>query len=104
MADASALRDSLQSIDERAEEDMSERDVENLFLERGFYDGLDYEGTGTDLRSEFTLPNDRRPDYITLDTKQSRRCTSSRPPDATSRPTSHSCLATWSTCGRSTAC
>ena len=70
MADASALRDSLQSIDERAEEDMSERDVENLFLERGFYDGLDYEGTGTDLRSEFTLPNDRRPDYITLDTNE----------------------------------
>jgi len=46
---------------------MSERDVENLFLERGFYDSLGYEGTGTDLRSEFTLPDDRRPDYLTLD-------------------------------------
>jgi hypothetical protein len=70
MADASALRDSLRSIAERAKEDMSERDVENLFLERGFYDALDYEGTGTDLRSEFTLPDDRRPDYITLDTNE----------------------------------
>ncbi len=49
---------------------MSERDVENLFLERGFYDALDYEGTGTDLRSEFTLPDDRRPDYITLDSNE----------------------------------
>nr|WP_236039586.1 N-6 DNA methylase [Halomicroarcula salinisoli] len=49
---------------------MSERDVENLFLEHGFYDALDYEGTGTDLRSEFTLSDDRRPDYITLDSNE----------------------------------
>ncbi len=49
---------------------MSERDVENLFLETGFYDALGYEGTGTDLRSEFTLPDDRRPDYITLDSNE----------------------------------
>jgi type I restriction-modification system DNA methylase subunit len=70
MADAAALHDSLQSIAEQANEDMSERDVENLFLEQGFYDALDYEGTGTDLRSEFTLPDDRRPDYITLDTNE----------------------------------
>ncbi len=42
MADAAALHDSLQSI-----------------AEQGFYDALDYEGTGTDLRSEFTLPDDR---------------------------------------------
>jgi hypothetical protein len=70
MADASALHESLHAIAERADENMSERDVENLFLERGFYDALDYEGTGTDLRSEFTLPDDRRPDYITLDTNE----------------------------------
>ena len=49
---------------------MSERDVENLFLETGFYDALGYEGTGTDIRSEFTLPDDRRPDYVTLDTNE----------------------------------
>ncbi|MFB6184206.1 MAG: N-6 DNA methylase, partial [Haloarculaceae archaeon] len=70
MADTSALYDALMSIAERTDEDMSERDVENLFLEQGFYDALDYEGTGTDLRSEFTLPDDRRPDYITLDTNE----------------------------------
>jgi len=70
MADAVALHDSLRSIAEQTDEDMSERDVENLFLERGFYDTLDYRGTGTDLRSEFTLPDERRPDYITLDTNE----------------------------------
>jgi len=70
MADPSALHDSLQAIAGQVDGDMSERDVENLFLERGFYDALDYEGTGTDLRSEFTLPDDRRPDYITLDSNE----------------------------------
>lgn len=49
---------------------MSERDVENLFFETGFYDALGYEGTGIDIRSEFTLPDDKRPDYITLDSTE----------------------------------
>jgi len=70
MPDASAVQESLVSVSERADDDMSERDVENLFLEQGFYDTLNYEGTGTDIRSEFTLPDDRRPDYITLDTNE----------------------------------
>jgi hypothetical protein len=70
MPDATALQDALGSIVARADDDMSERDVENLFLETGFYDALGFEGTGTDLRSEFTLPDDRRPDYITLDTNE----------------------------------
>jgi hypothetical protein len=70
MPDSSALHDSLQSIAEQVDEDMSERDVENLFLEHGFYGALGYEGTGTDLRSEFTLPDERRPDYITLDSNE----------------------------------
>jgi len=70
MPDASALQESLTAISERTDDDMSERDVENLFLENGFYDALSFEGTGTDLRSEFTLPDDRRPDYITLDTNE----------------------------------
>jgi hypothetical protein len=70
MPDAAALHDYLHAIAERTDEDMSERDVENLFLEQGFYDALDYVGTGTDLRSEFTLPDDRRPDYITLDSNE----------------------------------
>ena len=70
MPDASSFFDSLDSIGSRAGGDMSERDVENLFIETGFYDALGYEGTGTDIRSEFTLPDDRRPDYITLDTNE----------------------------------
>jgi hypothetical protein len=70
MPDATSLYESLTSISSRTNEDMSERDVENLFLETGFYDALGYEGTGTDIRSEFTLPDDRRPDYITLDTNE----------------------------------
>jgi type I restriction-modification system DNA methylase subunit len=49
---------------------MSERDVENLFLETGFYRSLGYEGTGVDIRSEYTLPDDRRPDFVTLDNNE----------------------------------
>ncbi|WP_134670509.1 Eco57I restriction-modification methylase domain-containing protein [Halorussus marinus] len=70
MADASGLHDALHAIAKQTDGEMSERDVENLFLERGFYDALDYEGTGVDLRSEFTLPDDRRPDYLTLDNNE----------------------------------
>ena len=70
MSDAAAVSKSLHAIGTRTAGDMSERDVENLFLETGFYDALGFEGTGTDLRSEFTLPDDRRPDYITLDSNE----------------------------------
>lgn len=71
MPSESDLHDSLQAIADRVNDDMSERDVENLFLETGFYDALGYQGTGTDIRSEFTLPDDRRPDYITLNNNES---------------------------------
>ncbi len=50
---------------------MSEKDVENAFLNEGFYSALGYEGAGHDLRSEWTLPDDRRPDYVTLDANES---------------------------------
>lgn len=70
MSDVASFVDALSAIGSRADEDMSERDVENLFLETGFYEALGYEGTGTDIRSEFTLPDDRRPDYVTLDTNE----------------------------------
>jgi hypothetical protein len=70
MPEVSSFFDSLNAIGSRTDDDMSERDVENLFLETGFYDALGYEGTGTDIRSEFTLPDNRRPDYITLDTNE----------------------------------
>lgn len=71
MPSASDFNDSLKTIADRVNDDMSERDVENLFLEAGFYELLGYEGTGTDIRSEFTLPDDRRPDYITLNSNES---------------------------------
>jgi hypothetical protein len=70
MTDRSAFYDRLHAIADRVDDDMSERDVENVFLEKGFYRALDYAGTGTDLRSEFSLPDDRRPDLITLDTNE----------------------------------
>jgi len=70
MADPAAVSEALRNVADATDEDMSERDVESLFLEQEFYDALDYEGTGTDLRSEFTLPDARRPDYITLDTNE----------------------------------
>lgn len=69
MAEASSLSESVASIADRVSDDMSERGVENLFLETGFYDVLGYAGTGTDIRSEFTLP-DSPPDYVTLDTNE----------------------------------
>lgn len=49
---------------------MNERDVENLFLGTGFYRSLGYEGTGVDIRSEYTLSDDRRPDFVTLDSNE----------------------------------
>jgi len=61
MADPSALHDSLQAIAGQVDGDMSERDVENLFLERGFYDALDYEGTGTDLEASSPFPTTDAP-------------------------------------------
>jgi len=71
MPDATALSDALSTIAARVDDDMSESDVENVFLEAGFYDALGYEGTGADIRSELTLPDNRRPDHITLDTNES---------------------------------
>ncbi len=70
MATSASVYTALDEVGSRLSPDMSERDVENLFLETGFYRALGYEGTGVDIRSEFTLPNDRRPDYITLDSNE----------------------------------
>jgi hypothetical protein len=49
---------------------MSERDIESLFIETGFYDALGYDGIGADIRSEYSLQDNRRPDYITLDNNE----------------------------------
>jgi len=44
MPDTSAILDSLHGIASRLDEDMSEKDVENAFLNEGFYTNLGYEG------------------------------------------------------------
>ena len=66
MAAAASVFQALNDIGSKLQPEMSERDVENLFIETGFYTSLGYEGTGVDIRSEYTLPDDRRPDFITL--------------------------------------
>lgn len=71
MTAVAGFLDALSGIASRISEDMSEKDVENAFLNEGFYDALGYEGAGYDLRSEWSLPDDRRPDYVTLDENES---------------------------------
>ncbi|ELZ40626.1 type i restriction-modification system methyltransferase subunit [Halorubrum saccharovorum DSM 1137] len=71
MSDTSAILDSLHGIASRLDADMTEKDVENAFLNENFYTHLGYKGTGHDLRSEWTLPDNRRPDYVTLDSNES---------------------------------
>ena len=71
MPDSSGILDALHGISSRLNEDMSEKDVENTFLNEDFYTLLGYEGAGHDLRSEWTLPDNRRPDYVTLDSNES---------------------------------
>ncbi|UBF20938.1 type IIG restriction modification enzyme [Haloarcula virus HCTV-8] len=71
MVDTSEFLESLHGIASRLDEDMSEKDVENAFLNENFFNILGYEGAGYDLRSEWTLPDDRRPDYVTLDESES---------------------------------
>ena len=61
------VAEALRNIADRTSDDMSEKDVENAFLNEQFYSLLGYQGAGHDLRSEMTLPDNRRPDYITLD-------------------------------------
>lgn len=67
MPDAAEIVDLLHGIASRISDGMSEQDVENAFLNEKFYGAFGYEGAGHDLRSEFSLPDDRRPDYVTLD-------------------------------------
>lgn len=71
MGESDTLFDSLLGIADRIDDGMSEKDVENAFLNEGFYSLLGYEGAGTDVRSELTLPDNKRPDYIALDSTES---------------------------------
>jgi Type I restriction enzyme R protein N terminus (HSDR_N). len=70
MATSSSVYTALNEIGSRVQPGMSESDVENLFIETEFYRSLGYEGTGIDIRSEYTLPDDRRPDFVTLDSNE----------------------------------
>lgn len=71
MIDTSGVLEGLHGIASRLDEDMTEKDVENAFLNENFYSHLGYKGTGHDLRSEWSLPDNRRPDYVTLDDNES---------------------------------
>ncbi|WP_224268648.1 Eco57I restriction-modification methylase domain-containing protein [Haloprofundus salinisoli] len=71
MTDTSAFLEALHGIGSRIDGDMSEKDVENAFLNENFYSLLGYSGAGHDLRSEWTLPDNKRPDYVTLDANES---------------------------------
>lgn len=71
MTDTTDFSRVLSGIGSRVNEDMSEKDVENAFLNEGFYANLGYKGAGYDLRSEWALPDQRRPDYVTLDDNES---------------------------------
>ncbi|ODR80094.1 restriction endonuclease [Haladaptatus sp. W1] len=71
MTQLSSVLDSLHGIAARIHDDMSEKDVENAFLNENFYTYLGYSGAGHDLRSEWTLPDNKRPDYVTLDANES---------------------------------
>jgi len=59
------------NISERISDDMSEKDVENAFLQEGFFTHLGYDGAGHDLKSEWSLSDNKRPDYVTLDDNDS---------------------------------
>ncbi len=71
MVDTSELLEALHGIADRMDGDMSEKDVENAFLNENYYSILGYEGAGYDLRSEWTLPDNKRPDYVTLNSNES---------------------------------
>ncbi|WP_049971004.1 Eco57I restriction-modification methylase domain-containing protein [Haladaptatus cibarius] len=71
MTQSSPILDALHGIASRIDDDMSEKDVENAFLNENFYTLLGYSGAGHDLRSEWTLPDNKRPDYVTLDENES---------------------------------
>ncbi|WP_227354196.1 Eco57I restriction-modification methylase domain-containing protein [Haladaptatus salinisoli] len=70
MTQTSSVHNALHSIAARIGDDMSEKDVENAFMNENFYTLLGYSGAGHDLRSEWTLPDNRRPDYVTLDANE----------------------------------
>lgn len=67
---ATSVRDTLHDISNRISEDMSEAEVETTFLNEDFFEELGYEGAGYDLRSKWSLPDNRRPDFATYSENQ----------------------------------
>ncbi|ELY96195.1 type i restriction-modification system methyltransferase subunit [Natrialba hulunbeirensis JCM 10989] len=63
----------LNSIGNQVEDDHSEREVELMFLNQGFFRLLGYEDVGTTLRSEYTLPSGKKADFITSGQKDEIR-------------------------------
>lgn len=62
---ATSVRDTLHDISNRISDEMSEGEVETAFLNEDFFATLGYEGAGHDLRSKWSLPDNRRPDFAT---------------------------------------
>lgn len=63
----------LNSIGDRVEDDHSEREIELMFLNQGFFRLLGYKDVGTTLRSEYTLPSGKKADFITSGKKDEIR-------------------------------
>ena len=64
MREIAELEQVLNDIGEAVTDDLSEDEVQMVFLNEGYFRMLGYERVGTDLRSEVGLPNGRA-DYIT---------------------------------------
>jgi hypothetical protein len=60
-----AFAQTLNDIGSRVEREHSEREVELIFLNQGFFRSLGYEHVGNHLRSEFTLPSQKKVDFVT---------------------------------------
>jgi len=56
----------LNCIGGQVETTHSEREVELMFLNQGFFRILGYEDVGNTLRSEYTLPNGGQVDFVTI--------------------------------------
>lgn len=65
-----AVSETLRSISERVHGEMSEAEVETAFLNEDFFEPFGYEGAGYDLRSKWSLPDNRRPDFATYGDNQ----------------------------------
>jgi len=61
-----ALAQIMNVIGSQVSRDHSEREVELMFLNQGFFRMLGYERVGNNLRSEYTLPSQGKVDFVTV--------------------------------------